>query len=137
MPESKATGPRWESYVDRQIREAQERGHFDDLPGRGRPLRDLHHRRDDLWWVKRKLREEQLSWLPPALELRRDRDDALDRIGRARSEEQVREIVTEINGRIRYANRMPMPGPPSTVAPLDEDQVVREWRAGRTGDRGA
>ena len=28
----------WESDVERQIREAQERGDFDDLPGRGKPL---------------------------------------------------------------------------------------------------
>jgi hypothetical protein len=26
---------RWESLVDRKIREAQERGDFDDLPGKG------------------------------------------------------------------------------------------------------
>jgi hypothetical protein len=30
--------PVWESAVERQIREAQERGDFDDLPGRGQPL---------------------------------------------------------------------------------------------------
>jgi Domain of unknown function (DUF1992) len=29
---------RWESAVERQIREAQERGEFDDLPGHHRPL---------------------------------------------------------------------------------------------------
>ena len=28
----------WESAIDQQIREAQERGDFDDLPGRGKPL---------------------------------------------------------------------------------------------------
>ncbi len=28
----------WESAVDQQIREAQERGDFDNLPGRGQPL---------------------------------------------------------------------------------------------------
>jgi hypothetical protein len=28
----------WESAIDKQIREAQERGDFDNLPGRGRPL---------------------------------------------------------------------------------------------------
>ncbi|MBV9168465.1 MAG: DUF1992 domain-containing protein [Chloroflexi bacterium] len=28
----------WESAVDKQIREAQERGDFDALPGRGKPL---------------------------------------------------------------------------------------------------
>jgi DnaJ family protein C protein 28 len=29
---------RWESSVDRAIREAMERGEFDDLPGQGKPL---------------------------------------------------------------------------------------------------
>lgn len=28
----------WESWIDQQIREAQERGAFDDLPGKGKPL---------------------------------------------------------------------------------------------------
>jgi hypothetical protein len=28
----------WESAVDKQIREAQERGEFDNLPGQGKPL---------------------------------------------------------------------------------------------------
>ena len=28
----------WESWIDRQIREAQERGDFDNLPGKGQPL---------------------------------------------------------------------------------------------------
>jgi DnaJ family protein C protein 28 len=28
----------WESWIDQQIREAQDRGEFDDLPGKGRPL---------------------------------------------------------------------------------------------------
>ncbi len=33
------TGPRdWESWIDQQIREAQERGEFDNLPGKGKRL---------------------------------------------------------------------------------------------------
>jgi len=28
----------WESWIDQQIREAQERGEFDNLPGKGQPL---------------------------------------------------------------------------------------------------
>jgi DnaJ family protein C protein 28 len=28
----------WENWIDQQIREAQERGEFDDLPGKGQPL---------------------------------------------------------------------------------------------------
>jgi DnaJ family protein C protein 28 len=30
--------PNWESWIDQQIREAQEQGEFDDLPGSGKPL---------------------------------------------------------------------------------------------------
>jgi hypothetical protein len=33
------TPRQWESAVDKQIREAEERGEFDNLPGKGRPLR--------------------------------------------------------------------------------------------------
>lgn len=39
------TAPTWESLTERLIREAQEDGHFDDLPSEGRPLRlvdDVH-----------------------------------------------------------------------------------------------
>jgi DnaJ homolog subfamily C member 28 len=28
----------WESWIDQQIREAQDRGEFDNLPGKGKPL---------------------------------------------------------------------------------------------------
>ena len=28
----------WENWIDQQIREAQERGEFDELPGAGKPL---------------------------------------------------------------------------------------------------
>lgn len=33
------TAPSWDSLTERLIREAQEAGTFDELPGRGRPLR--------------------------------------------------------------------------------------------------
>jgi hypothetical protein len=36
---SPRTSREWQSAVDKQIREAQERGEFDNLPGRGQPLR--------------------------------------------------------------------------------------------------
>jgi hypothetical protein len=43
MPEERPLRPQrplkhWESAVERQIREAQERGAFNDLPGAGKPL---------------------------------------------------------------------------------------------------
>ena len=67
--------PRWESPVEKAIREAQERGEFDDLPGAGKPLTDLGDPDDPLWWVRRKAEREQLDLslaLPPGLQLRKE-----------------------------------------------------------------
>ena len=50
-------GPdRFENHVDRIIREAMERGEFDDLPGTGKPIAGVGTRDDDLWWVRRWVR---------------------------------------------------------------------------------
>ena len=54
----------WESAVDRQIREAQERGDFDRLPGHGRPLPD--ERWDGDWGLAHhvlKQAGETLPWI--------------------------------------------------------------------------
>lgn len=124
----------WESWIDRQIREAQERGEFDNLSGAGKPIADLHRAHDELWWARRKLREENLSYLPPTLQVRKDLEQARERIARARSEHEVREIMADINERIRTVNRTAVEGPPSTVMPLDEERTLREWRERRGGD---
>ena len=119
----------WESWVERQIREGRERGEFDDLPGHGRPLPDLDRPRDELWWVRKKLRREKVSYSPPALSLRKEVDDALERIAAATSEAQVRDLVAAINERIRYVNSHTVSGPPTTIAVLDVDDVVQKWRS--------
>jgi hypothetical protein len=41
MTERKPPGMRYEDWIERQIREAQERGAFDDLPGAGKPIPGL------------------------------------------------------------------------------------------------
>jgi len=38
-PRRRKPGESWQSFVERQIREAQEQGAFDNLPGHGKPLR--------------------------------------------------------------------------------------------------
>ncbi|MGK5449840.1 DnaJ family domain-containing protein [Streptomyces radiopugnans] len=130
MTERKPPGVDFETWADRQIREAAERGEFDELPGMGRPLPDLDQPYDDLWWVRRKMSREGLSYLPPALALRKEAEDALAAARRARSEPEVRRIVAGINERIRAALRMPPPGPPLGLEPLDAEEVVRQWREG-------
>ena len=117
-----------ESAFDRQIREAQERGDFDDLPGAGKPIPDLDAPYDELWWVKRKLRDEGVSYLPPTLALRKEVEDLLDGIASVRSEADVRQLVGDLNARIRHLNRTTVSGPPTTLMPLDVEQVVNRWR---------
>ena len=41
----------YESAIDRAIREATERGEFDNLPGAGKPLH-LRNTGDPNWWLK-------------------------------------------------------------------------------------
>jgi hypothetical protein len=134
--ERKPPGVSWESWIDRQIREGMERGEFDDLPGHGKPLPDLDRPRDEMWWVKDKLRREAVSYLPPTLAVRKELDDARDRIAATDSEATVRDIVAAINRRIVAVNSRVTDGPPSTLAPLDVEQVVEDWKASRRSPDG-
>ncbi|WP_371659636.1 DUF1992 domain-containing protein [Streptomyces sp. NBC_00280] len=134
MTERKPPGVSFESWVDRQIREAEARGEFAELPGAGKPLSDgADTPYDELWWIKQKMAREGLSVLPPTLALRKEAEDALAAAHKAPSEGAVRRIVTEINVKIRDMMFRPPPGPPLGLKPYDVDEVVREWREARAG----
>ena len=130
MSERKPPGLAWESWVEQQIRAAQAEGLFDDLPGHGKPLAGIDEPRDDLWWLKAKLRREPVTVpLPPQLQLRKDVDDFRAALPSVADEETVRQLVANLNHRIREINRTTVSGPPTTVAPLDVDGVIERWRA--------
>ncbi|UCM88408.1 DnaJ family domain-containing protein [Streptomyces marincola] len=129
MTERKPPGLPVETWVDRQIREAEERGEFRDLPGAGKPLPALDQPYDDLWWVRGKMAEEQLSYLPPSLALRKEAEDALAAALAARGEREAERIIEDVNEKIRAAIRHPLEGPPLNLAPFDTAHVLREWRA--------
>ena len=131
MTERKPPGVGFGTWVERKLREAVERGEFDNLPGAGKPIADLDKPHDESWWIKQKLRREQLAYLPPTLALRKEAEDALLAASRARSEEEVRRIVADINGKIRDGNRKAASGPPLDLAPFDVERVVRGWRERR------
>ena len=133
MVERRRTLAEWEDSVERQIREGIERGEFDNLRGAGEPLAGLDGPRDEEWWTKEKLRREKVSYLPPALAVRKELEVALERIEQATSEHTVRQIVTEINERIRYVNSRTITGPPSTLMPLDVELVVQRWTVTQSG----
>ncbi|QCD55625.1 DUF1992 domain-containing protein [Streptomyces hawaiiensis] len=135
MTERKPPGVDFESWVDKQIRDAEARGEFDRLPGAGEPLPpEVESTYDELWWVKRKLAREGFSVLPPALALRKEAEDALEAALAAPSERIVRKIIDEINPKIREMMFKPPPGPPLGKKPYDVEDVVRQWRE-RRADR--
>ena len=128
MTERKPAGIHWESFVEQKIREAQEVGKFDDLPGFGRPIPDIDEPYDESWWLKRKVRTENLSILPPALQIRVDVQKTLETVYLLLTEVEVRESIEALNHRIRKANFAVVWGPSPTTMPLDIDAVVAEWR---------
>jgi hypothetical protein len=46
---------------ENRIREAMQRGEFDQIEGAGRPFTDLGGHYDSDWWIKKKLQREGLT----------------------------------------------------------------------------
>ncbi len=123
--------PYFESPVEKQIREAQERGDFDNLPGTGKPL-DLGDLSDPDWWVKRLAKREQLDLggaLPGALGLRKEASGFPESLADVRREDQVREILDDFNKRVLADRLRPAVGklPPAIAGTVDIDDMVRQW----------
>ena len=135
---ARATGVH--GMVERQIRQAQERGAFDNLPGAGKPLRDLGGPHDENWWLRQHLLREGVSgaaFLPPALALRKEIEDLPERILNLTTEAQVRLAVDRLNERILDALRKPGEGPPVSVMAVDAEETVLRWRFARIDRRSA
>jgi hypothetical protein len=128
VTERKPAGMSWETWRDELIRLAREEGAFDNLAGAGKPFTDLGESYDPDWWVKRLIRREQISMLPPALELLRKVEAEVERIWTLSSESEVGEKVRALNVEIGRANSRSAEGPPTRLAPLDPDAIVAEWR---------
>ncbi len=128
-PRPPRLGPRWEAAVEQSIQESIRRGEFDRLPGTGQPIPGLDAPHDELWWVKDKLRREEIATIPPSLAVRRDRDELRANLHTFTTERAVREAVDELNARIRKLNRYGTPsGPPTSLMPQDVDDYVTRWR---------
>ena len=124
---------RFESLLDRQIRAAQERGEFDDLPGAGKPLAsDAAPYRAD-WWIDQVVQREHAGKyaIPPVLALRKTADElaagAVDHV----SERDVRTAVAEYNAQAERVRRLPQEGRAVVLPRLEADAVVARWRAVR------
>ena len=137
---------KWESLVDRLIRESMERGEFDNLPGSGEPidLAENPFEDPDLRTAHRLLRNA--GFAPAWIEERKDIEatfrlarDVLMSAGRLYSREgklrdspqwnravaEFRETMAELNRRIQLYN-LKSPASVFHRKVIDTEQVIRE-----------
>lgn len=134
----------WLEYdlAEQKIREAMERGEFDDLPGAGKPI-DLGNPDDPDWWIRRKLDEERLrdeldgvdaAPVHEVFALRREAAGFPESLRAFGDEQRVREVLADYNARVKRDRLHPSLDLPATmtrvvIAPLiDVDDMVRRWR---------
>ena len=128
MTERKPPGKSWESWIDEQIGRAREDGAFDNLSGAGKPLPGIDEPYDPDWWTKRLVRREQISILPPALELLRKVETEMMAIWTLGHEAHVRKRLTALNAEIAKVNARGGEGPATRLTVLDVDAIAEEWR---------
>jgi len=135
MTERKPPGVSFNSWIDRQIEAAAERGAFDDLPGAGKPLPDRGDQDAGQAWLRDYLRREGVpsaELLPTPLRLRKEAERLAETAAELRSEQQVREAVADLNERIMQWRRLPL-GSPIFVPLVDEERMIDTWRSARPG----
>ncbi len=136
VTERKPTGVSWESWTERQIEQGRRAGLFEGLDGAGQPIEGLDGPHDEEWWVKAKLRREEIAYLPPTIAVRAEREAAIAAAVAAADEGDARRILAEINDRIRYLNSHAVAGPPSTVWIVDVEAVLERRRLEHSDEPG-
>src|SRR3954453_7442741 len=129
---------RQHEWVDLQIKQAMERGEFDNLPGAGKPIKNLGTQHDPDWWIKQLIEREKITGvLPAALQLRKDDAELDAQLDRHTAESEVRRLLEEFNARVMKARYTPVDGPPLVTMPRDVDAEVDAWRERRLRRRRA
>jgi hypothetical protein len=124
--------------VEKAIREAQERGEFDNLPGAGKPLHSLGNPEveDPDWWVKRLVERENLDMsgaMSPSMALRKESAGFPESLLDLRTEESVRVVLEDFNRRVKQDRLRPGVGnlPPLLARTVDVDDLAAQWHAVR------
>ncbi|WP_379179746.1 MULTISPECIES: DnaJ family domain-containing protein [unclassified Nocardioides] len=123
------------SWVDQQVRVAMAKGEFDNLPGAGKPIKDLGRQHDPDWWLKKLVEREQIALLPPSVQLRKEDAELDARLDTLNVEAEVRREVEEFNARVIAARYRPPEGPPLITMPREVDVEVERWRERRAALR--
>ena len=118
-------------WVDLQVQEAIQRGEFDNLPGAGRPIKNLDRDHDPDWWVKQLIEREQIVLLPRSVQLRKDDAELDDLLDTQTTEDGARRIIEEFNERVIAARYGAPEGPPLITMPRDVEATLAAWRERR------
>lgn len=132
MSKRKPAGVSFENWIDRTLAAAEARGDFANLPGYGKPLADLPSNYDPEWWTRNLLKREGVSYLPPALQIKRDVERWLEeRLPLIADNEALDQELSKLNEQIKDVNRKNFDGPPSTTMPLKRERVIERWKTAR------
>lgn len=128
-PRRKPPGLSWESYVERQIQEARDRGDFDDRR-QGDSSVTSATTYDENWWIKEKLSREKINGAPATVQLRVRVERERQQLGELPSEDAVRRLVARLNDEILATNAGNL-GPLLPQPSLDPEDWVRAWKTHR------
>ncbi len=131
MTDNKPAGLSWESLAERRIREAIEQGDFANLPGQGAPIPGIGDPSDENWWIRKKLRDEDLSVVHPVLQARLAIEKTRHTIRELSDETAVRHLLEKLNQLIHEAHHALEPGPPQGVPPVSIEAEVAAWKRHR------
>ena len=96
----------FQKIIEKRIKEAQERGDFDDLPGRGEPLKieDDSHVPEDLRLAYKVLKNA--NCLPPELELKKEIRQIEDMLEHIPDEKEKYRQIKRLNYKIMQLNML-------------------------------
>jgi len=129
---------RFNSGIDKKIRDAEQAGAFEDNPRVGKPLPgDGQPYRED-WWLTELAAREGIGvhGLPLPLALRREAQDLRKGLiddRPAASEAALRAAIEDYDARADVARRTPQPGPSVVIPRVDADEAVQAWQQARQG----
>lgn len=123
------------NIVEEKIRQAQEEGMFDDLPGKGKPLK-----LDDDSKVAPHLRAsyrilKNAGILPPQMQIRKDINHLRQLIDETQCEEEARCLVVQINEKILESNIMGRFAVSTGMDQVYSEKVIRRLRNRKALDR--
>ena len=134
MTERKPQGMTFETWVEQQIRRAEEEGAFEGLSLTGKPLPRRDREKSSYQWALEWARREEAdvaAMLPTGLVLRKEREELRGLIARQTSEVAVRALVVAHVERVDQYYRRPVDGVWVPVGMPDVEEMVDQWRRSR------